>query len=150
MNCYTRTLIHSICSIVMDLQAQQLEWVKTHYPGLYERILVKVKAGQFLPVGGTWIEMVGLFSLRLECMCLYAVSIGWQHSKWRVICEAIFGGPALFQRRVWSLLQGGRLEFTYIVFGYSGFAGLLFGIVLATRHIWVLSSAPTDHDWVRH
>ncbi|XP_077998328.1 alpha-mannosidase 2C1-like isoform X2 [Glandiceps talaboti] len=40
-------------------QAQQFEWVKTNYPGLYERIQQKVKSGQFLPVGGTWVEMDG-------------------------------------------------------------------------------------------
>lgn len=40
-------------------QAQQLEWVKSNYPGLYERILAKAKTGQFIPAGGTWIEMDG-------------------------------------------------------------------------------------------
>jgi alpha-mannosidase len=39
-------------------QAQQFEWVKLNYPVLYERILLKAKSGQFIPVGGTWIEMV--------------------------------------------------------------------------------------------
>nr|DBA31660.1 TPA: hypothetical protein GDO54_007453 [Pyxicephalus adspersus] len=40
-------------------QAQQLEWVKTHYPGLYSQIKDYVKLGQFVPVGGTWVEMDG-------------------------------------------------------------------------------------------
>ena len=40
------------------LQAQQLEWVKVHYPGLYEKVKVKAAAGQFIPTGGTWVEMV--------------------------------------------------------------------------------------------
>jgi alpha-mannosidase len=40
-------------------QAQQFEWVKLNYPVLYERILLKAKSGQFIPVGGTWIEMDG-------------------------------------------------------------------------------------------
>jgi len=40
------------------LQAQQLEWVKVHYPGLYEQVKVKAAAGQFIPTGGTWVEMV--------------------------------------------------------------------------------------------
>ncbi|KAG8576025.1 hypothetical protein GDO81_009750 [Engystomops pustulosus] len=40
-------------------QAQQLEWVKTWYPGLYSRIKEFVKLGQFIPVGGTWVEMDG-------------------------------------------------------------------------------------------
>lgn len=38
-------------------QAQQFDWVKEQYPSLYEEIKASVKKGQFLPVGGTWIEM---------------------------------------------------------------------------------------------
>ncbi len=37
-------------------QAQQYEWMKDHYPDLYERIKEKVKAGQFVPAGGSWVE----------------------------------------------------------------------------------------------
>ncbi len=37
-------------------QAQQYEWVKEMHPDLYERIKEKVKAGQFIPVGGSWVE----------------------------------------------------------------------------------------------
>ncbi len=37
-------------------QAHQYQWVKDRYPALYERIKDKVKKGQFVPVGGTWIE----------------------------------------------------------------------------------------------
>lgn len=37
-------------------QAQQLEWVKEMHPDLYARIKEKVKAGQFVPVGGSWVE----------------------------------------------------------------------------------------------
>ncbi|NP_001090678.1 alpha-mannosidase 2C1 [Xenopus tropicalis] len=40
-------------------QAQQLEWVKNWYPGLYKQIKQYVKLGQFIPVGGTWVEMDG-------------------------------------------------------------------------------------------
>ncbi|KAI0219134.1 Glycoside hydrolase, 38 vacuolar alpha mannosidase [Massospora cicadina] len=36
-------------------QAQQYEWLEADYPGLFARI--KAKAGQFLPIGGTWVEM---------------------------------------------------------------------------------------------
>ena len=35
-------------------QAQQLAWIKDAQPGLYAKI--KAKKGQFIPVGGTWIE----------------------------------------------------------------------------------------------
>lgn len=37
-------------------QAQQLSWIKTEYPALFARIQEKVRSGQFVPVGGTWVE----------------------------------------------------------------------------------------------
>ncbi|XP_032438996.1 alpha-mannosidase 2C1 [Xiphophorus hellerii] len=40
-------------------QAQQFEWVKSWYPGLFSKIQDYVKKGQFIPVGGTWVEMDG-------------------------------------------------------------------------------------------
>ncbi|MET0866206.1 MAG: alpha-mannosidase, partial [Nakamurella sp.] len=36
--------------------AQQYAWVKQSYPELFERIRSKVAAGQFVPVGGMWVE----------------------------------------------------------------------------------------------
>ncbi|KAJ2194116.1 Glycoside hydrolase, 38 vacuolar alpha mannosidase, partial [Coemansia sp. RSA 530] len=38
-------------------QAQQFEWLRTLYPSLFKRIQEKAKTGQFIPIGGTWIEM---------------------------------------------------------------------------------------------
>lgn len=38
-------------------QAQQFEWVMELYPGLFERIKEKAASGQFIPIGGTWVEM---------------------------------------------------------------------------------------------
>uniref|UniRef100_A0A8C2VKB0 Alpha-mannosidase 2C1 n=1 Tax=Chinchilla lanigera TaxID=34839 RepID=A0A8C2VKB0_CHILA len=40
-------------------KAQQLEWVKSHYPGLYAQLQEFACQGQFVPVGGTWVEMDG-------------------------------------------------------------------------------------------
>jgi alpha-mannosidase len=37
-------------------QAQQYEWMKESYPGLYARMKQKVQQGQFIPAGGTWVE----------------------------------------------------------------------------------------------
>ena len=37
-------------------QACQYDIIKRRNPDLYERIRAKVKAGQFVPVGGTWVE----------------------------------------------------------------------------------------------
>ncbi|WP_390895182.1 alpha-mannosidase [Microbacterium festucae] len=36
--------------------AQQLAWVKESYPDLFARIREKVATGQFVPVGGQWVE----------------------------------------------------------------------------------------------
>lgn len=36
--------------------AQQLAWMKEYYPELFARIREKVKTGQFVPVGGMWVE----------------------------------------------------------------------------------------------
>jgi alpha-mannosidase len=37
-------------------QAQQYAWVKERNPDLWERIRAKVENGQFVPVGGSWVE----------------------------------------------------------------------------------------------
>ncbi|HEY8647296.1 MAG TPA: glycoside hydrolase family 38 C-terminal domain-containing protein, partial [Gaiellaceae bacterium] len=37
-------------------QAQQYAWIKERNPDLWERIRAKVESGQFVPVGGSWIE----------------------------------------------------------------------------------------------
>lgn len=37
-------------------QAQQYAWIKERNPDLYKRIVRKVRSGQFVPVGGTWVE----------------------------------------------------------------------------------------------
>ncbi|OQV19664.1 Alpha-mannosidase 2C1 [Hypsibius exemplaris] len=39
--------------------AQQFQWVKDYYPLAYDQIKKFVKNGQFIPVGGTWVEMDG-------------------------------------------------------------------------------------------
>uniref|UniRef100_A0A8C5YSG0 alpha-mannosidase n=1 Tax=Marmota marmota marmota TaxID=9994 RepID=A0A8C5YSG0_MARMA len=40
-------------------KAQQLDWVKNRYPGLYAQLQEFACRGQFVPVGGTWVEMDG-------------------------------------------------------------------------------------------
>ena len=37
-------------------QAQQLAWMRDHHPLVFERIRAKVASGQFVPVGGMWVE----------------------------------------------------------------------------------------------
>ena len=37
-------------------QAQQWAWIRERNPDLWERIVAKVATGQFVPVGGSWVE----------------------------------------------------------------------------------------------
>ncbi|MBQ0924093.1 alpha-mannosidase [Saccharopolyspora endophytica] len=37
-------------------QAQQLAWIKTHHPKLYDRVRHHIHQGGFVPVGGMWVE----------------------------------------------------------------------------------------------
>ncbi|CAM3423055.1 alpha-mannosidase [Stackebrandtia soli] len=37
-------------------QAQQLAWIAEHRPEVYERVKEKIEGGQFVPVGGMWVE----------------------------------------------------------------------------------------------
>ncbi|MER0244234.1 glycoside hydrolase family 38 C-terminal domain-containing protein [Streptomyces sp. HSW2009] len=37
-------------------QAQQLAWIKEHRPEVFARVREKVASGQFVPVGGMWVE----------------------------------------------------------------------------------------------
>ncbi|MEN3304166.1 MAG: alpha-mannosidase [Micromonosporaceae bacterium] len=40
-------------------QAQQYAWVKERYPEIFQRIRNSIKAGQWVPVGGMWVEADG-------------------------------------------------------------------------------------------
>ena len=53
---------HHLSYHVYMLQAQQYAWVKEQYPSLYKDICKFVANGQFVPVGGTWVEMVSVLS----------------------------------------------------------------------------------------
>lgn len=37
-------------------QAQQFKWLKQYYPVAFDRVKKKVEEGQFLPIGGSWVE----------------------------------------------------------------------------------------------
>ena len=52
--------MHKVYTRYIFGQAQQFQWVKSWYPGLYSQIQHYVQRGQFIPVGGTWVEMVGV------------------------------------------------------------------------------------------
>jgi alpha-mannosidase len=44
-------------------QAQQFEWCEQLYPNIFEKVKEKTKAGQFVPIGGTWVESNNFNSL---------------------------------------------------------------------------------------
>jgi alpha-mannosidase len=39
-------------------QAQQWKWLQQYYPLLFDKVKKKVDEGRFIPIGGTWVEMV--------------------------------------------------------------------------------------------
>lgn len=49
-----------ITLLCVCVKAQQFEWVKSWYPDLFTEIKHFVQKGRFIPVGGTWVEMVRL------------------------------------------------------------------------------------------
>jgi alpha-mannosidase len=51
---------HNSEYIFAQSQAQLYDWVKSDYPELYQKMKEKIRNGQFLPVGGTWVEMDGI------------------------------------------------------------------------------------------
>lgn len=67
--------LRQICAL---WQAQQFEWVRSWYPGLYAQIQDFVAKGQFIPVGGTWVEMVR--SMVSLAHCILPVPSLWNQS----------------------------------------------------------------------
>jgi alpha-mannosidase len=50
-------LMHSHAEIVYAMSsAQQLAWLKGYHPEIFARVADRVKDGQFVPVGGMWVE----------------------------------------------------------------------------------------------
>ncbi len=55
--CNVTTLMDGDPGFVFAMsQPQQLAWLKQHQPGVYARVKDKVAGGQFVPVGGMWVE----------------------------------------------------------------------------------------------
>lgn len=83
-------------------QAQQFDWLKTGYPTLFRELVEKSSTGSFIPIGGTWVEMV---SLSIEPACsgtdLFA---GLQHPKRRVSGAPVSLRPEILRRELWETL----------------------------------------------
>lgn len=54
--------------LYLQCQAQQFQWVKDNYPLIYEKLKYYVKKGRFIPVGGTWVEMVRFYATSWQCI----------------------------------------------------------------------------------
>ncbi len=59
----TRTFASAVALIDADRdyrfacsQAQQYAWIEARHPELFARIIEKVEGGQWIPVGGMWVE----------------------------------------------------------------------------------------------
>lgn len=66
-------------------QAQQFQWVKSWYPGLFSQIQHYVKIGRFVPVGGVWVEMVkvyfalhSFFLTSTTFQIIFNILLGWE------------------------------------------------------------------------
>jgi alpha-mannosidase len=113
-------------------QAQQLAWIKTSQPGLYNRIQEKAQAGQFIPVGGTWVEP--------DCNLPSGESLVRQFLYGQRFFEAEFGARC---QEFWNP----------DVFGYSGalpqimkLSGIRY--FLTQKLSWNQFNKPTSHTFI--
>lgn len=67
---YFNYLMHFVYLSVC-VQAQQYHWVKSWYPNLFTEMKKFIEKGRFIPVGGTWVEMVWLNLILLHSVCLW-------------------------------------------------------------------------------
>lgn len=71
---------YSSAVFVFD-QAQQFQWVKSWYPGLFSQIQHYVKKGRFVPAGGVWVEMVKIY-FALQSNFQLTLHFKWYYRKY--------------------------------------------------------------------
>jgi len=83
-------------------QAQQFAWLKEDHPELFARIKERAKEGRFIPIGGTWVEMVrcvhwqGDSSEMARSLTRWlSLQTGLQHSSRRIARATVPRGSAL-------------------------------------------------------
>ncbi|XP_005113086.2 alpha-mannosidase 2C1 [Aplysia californica] len=123
---------------LMCSQAQQLDWVKEKYPSLWEEILSFVKTGQFVPVGGTWVEMDGNIPSGEACVRQFLYGQNFFIKEFGIQCKEFwlpdtFGYSAQFpqilrhcdinrfvtQKMSWSIIN----KFPHHTFHWEGIDG---------------------------
>ena len=56
-------------------QPSQLAWLKEFYPSLFVELVEKAKNGQFVPIGGSWVEMVSFSSFSFYSLLIIKLKI---------------------------------------------------------------------------
>lgn len=97
-------------------QMQQLEWLKQDYPQLFARVQHHVTKGQFIPIGGSWVEM--------DANMPSGESFIRQFLYGQRFCKENFG----FCSEIFWL------------------PGTKISMLIAVRYIWICSTAPTDDE----
>ncbi|KAK3704578.1 hypothetical protein RRG08_033620 [Elysia crispata] len=119
-------------------QAQQYAWVKQLYPSIWEDICKFVRTGQFVPVGGTWVEMDGNIPNGEACIRQFLYGQNFFQKEFGVKCKEFwlpdtFGYSAQFpqimrhcgvsrfltQKLSWSLVN----KFPHHTFYWEGIDG---------------------------
>ena len=154
------------------MQAQQFQWVKSWYPGLFSQIKHFVKKGQFIPVGGTWVEMVKLLSgINPTCIIMWLSSAACCHSTLfysrllirMEICPQVspwsdssWRASAFLTRSLGSTVKrcGGFIKHPEFTFCFIPDLNIrlssLYSSVLATGHIWLLRPASSNYAGIWH
>src|SRR6476646_2025597 len=113
-------------------QAQQYDWIRRRNPELYGRIRARVESGQWLPVGGTWVEP--------DCNLPSGESLVRQFLHGQRFFEREFGGRC---PEFWNP----------DVFGYNGqlpqiMRGAGIGRFLTQKLSWNRFNAPPHHTFM--
>ncbi|GFO19170.1 alpha-mannosidase [Plakobranchus ocellatus] len=122
----------------MCSQAQQYAWVKELYPGVWKDICKFVHKGQFVPVGGTWVEMDGNIPSGEACIRQFLYGQKFFQEEFGIKCKEFwlpdtFGYSAQFpqilrhcgvsrfltQKLSWSLVN----KFPHHTFYWEGIDG---------------------------
>lgn len=70
--------------------AQQFQWMKDYYPDLFDRIRERVATGQFVPVGGMWVESDTNMPSGESLARQFIVGQGFFQREFGILCEEVW------------------------------------------------------------
>ncbi|MDN3310980.1 glycoside hydrolase family 38 C-terminal domain-containing protein [Microbacterium oryzae] len=70
--------------------AQQFQWMKEHYPDLFARIRERVERGQFVPVGGMWVESDTNMPSGESLVRQFVAGQGFFEREFGIVCEEVW------------------------------------------------------------